>query len=285
MRRLLFPVLVAAIVVFAWRSLGNETTTPLPAAYSALAPATLSIRYAHGTVEVDGYSSHADALAFAAMIERAFPNSETRLALKPQILLPAHWGAATEKLLDIVAATHSAAATLSESGTTIRAVITDPARIERSLDQLEAILPGDAQLVIDLVEADPALARETCERLLRSIRRESVHFEQSSEELRTSSYATLDRLAEIATTCSDITLVITGHTDASGDEAWNRHLSELRAAAVAQHLARKGVDEERLKVAGLGDAEPVANNDTAYGRKLNRRIEIDIAAPGQAARE
>ncbi len=276
-------MLVAAIAVLAWRLPGDETPTSSPATYSALTPATLTISYAHGVLEVEGFASRADSHSIATLIDRKFADAESRLELQPQILLPEHWRAATESLLDIVAATHSAAATLSVSGASIRAVITDASSLEKPLTRLETLLPQGAKLDVDLVEANPALAPGTCENLLASIRRESIRFEQSSEHLRSSSYATLDRLAEVAMKCPDVTLVITGHTDASGDEAWNRHLSELRAAAVARHLTRRGIGQERLEVAGLGDAQPVANNDTPYGRKLNRRIEIDIALPGQAA--
>ncbi|MFC0633962.1 OmpA family protein [Brevundimonas balnearis] len=69
---------------------------------------------------------------------------------------------------------------------------------------------------------------------------------------------------------------IVGHTDSTGGDAINQPLSERRAASVAQTLINYGVMRERLYVAGVSSRNPVASNDTAEGRQLNRRVEILI---------
>jgi OOP family OmpA-OmpF porin len=70
---------------------------------------------------------------------------------------------------------------------------------------------------------------------------------------------------------------VTGHTDASGDETWNQRLSLKRANAVADYVATGGVARSRLTVAGVGSSMPIADDNTRYGRSLNRRIEIALS--------
>ena len=70
--------------------------------------------------------------------------------------------------------------------------------------------------------------------------------------------------------------MITGHTDARGAEAWNLQLSLMRARSVADYLVAAGVGVERLRVDGKGSANPVADNNTEIGRRMNRRIEFGL---------
>lgn len=70
------------------------------------------------------------------------------------------------------------------------------------------------------------------------------------------------------------TLSITGHTDSTGPEAYNQGLSERRANAVADYLAGRGVDRDRMTTAGAGESQPIADNGTREGRAQNRRVEI-----------
>ncbi|MEJ2186569.1 MAG: OmpA family protein [Gemmatimonadota bacterium] len=78
-------------------------------------------------------------------------------------------------------------------------------------------------------------------------------------------------------------LLIVGHTDAVGSEAYNQALSVRRADAAAQYLEAQGVSASRIHTSGKGESEPIASNDTAEGRQLNRRIEVAIYA-SEAAR-
>ena len=75
---------------------------------------------------------------------------------------------------------------------------------------------------------------------------------------------------------------VVGHTDSQGSDAINDALSLARATSVRRHLESKGVAAARLQATGLGAREPLAPNDKAYGRTLNRRIEIYLQAPGTA---
>lgn len=73
---------------------------------------------------------------------------------------------------------------------------------------------------------------------------------------------------------SDIRVV--GHTDSTGGAAYNQALSERRAASVARVLLDEGVSAGRVRTVGRGLTDPVAGNDTAEGRRRNRRVEIFV---------
>jgi len=70
---------------------------------------------------------------------------------------------------------------------------------------------------------------------------------------------------------------VVGHTDSSGDAAYNLQLSERRAATVAAEIQKKYPDA-RIEVEGKGETDPVASNDTREGRSRNRRVEIEVTA-------
>ena len=72
---------------------------------------------------------------------------------------------------------------------------------------------------------------------------------------------------------------IVGHTDSQGGEASNDALSLARANSVRRHLEAKGVAADRIEVLGRGGRDPLVGNDKAYGRALNRRVEIYLREP------
>ena len=78
-------------------------------------------------------------------------------------------------------------------------------------------------------------------------------------------------------------LLIAGHTDSVGTDAYNLALSERRANAAVAYLAGQGVSRSRMRARGLGETEPVAPNETEAGRSRNRRVEVAIFA-GEAQR-
>lgn len=84
----------------------------------------------------------------------------------------------------------------------------------------------------------------------------------------------LDRLAQALKDNPNTRVIIEGHTDSVGSEAYNQDLSERRAQAVADALRTRRVSPDRYEVRGLGKALPVASNDTSAGRQQNRRVEI-----------
>ncbi|WP_320170974.1 OmpA family protein [Maridesulfovibrio sp.] len=74
----------------------------------------------------------------------------------------------------------------------------------------------------------------------------------------------------------NLKVLVGGHTDSTGPAAYNQGLSERRAKSVADWLAGNGVAADRLVVKGYGEENPKYDNNTKEGRKLNRRVEIDV---------
>lgn len=72
------------------------------------------------------------------------------------------------------------------------------------------------------------------------------------------------------------TVVLTGHTDSTGPDAYNMDLSKRRAASVRDFLATQGISPDRMKTVGKGESAPEYDNSTLDGRKLNRRVVISF---------
>lgn len=78
---------------------------------------------------------------------------------------------------------------------------------------------------------------------------------------------------------NSLRMQVQGHTDSIGPEAYNIVLSTRRAEAVADHIAGKGIDRNRVTIIGYGEARPASENDSKEGRALNRRTEIELLSP------
>ncbi len=85
------------------------------------------------------------------------------------------------------------------------------------------------------------------------------------------------RLATVLQQNPQRTVLIEGFTDSTGKTQYNQELSERRAMAVGEALLAQGVARERIRQRGYGESYPVAANDTAQNRQLNRRVEIVLS--------
>ena len=114
-----------------------------------------------------------------------------------------------------------------------------------------------------------------------------VLFATDSAELQAGAGRNLDQLVDFLNEYPERTLLVEGHTDSTGNADYNRRLSQQRADSVRNHLAGRGIANNRVSTAGLGEDRPIADNSTAAGRQQNRRVEIIIAhgARAEATRE
>ena len=110
-----------------------------------------------------------------------------------------------------------------------------------------------------------------------------VTFDVNSDVLLGGVYSELDRVAAVLARYPQTTIIVEGHTDSTGSDAYNQQLSERRANSVARYLAQRGVNASRIKAIGYGEQRPVASNDTAEGRQKNRRVEIRISPDSSSA--
>jgi OmpA-OmpF porin, OOP family len=104
-----------------------------------------------------------------------------------------------------------------------------------------------------------------------------IHFDTDSAKLRPDSTPALDAVLGLMNNHPGSRWIIAGHTDNQGDAAHNQSLSQNRSASVIAWLKAHGVDASRLSSQGFGASRPVADNATANGRALNRRVEIEAA--------
>jgi outer membrane protein OmpA-like peptidoglycan-associated protein len=101
-------------------------------------------------------------------------------------------------------------------------------------------------------------------------------FDSGGSTLKPGAQRALDNLAQFLQKYSDRDIAIEGFTDSTGSKEQNQALSEKRAWAVKAALVARGLPSNRIDARGYGPSFPVAGNDTATGRQLNRRVEIVI---------
>jgi outer membrane protein OmpA-like peptidoglycan-associated protein len=103
-----------------------------------------------------------------------------------------------------------------------------------------------------------------------------IHFDTDSAKLRPDSIPALNAVLGLINNHAGSRWVIAGHTDNQGNGAHNQVLSENRAASVMAWLKEHKVDRSRMVAQGFGATRPVADNGTANGRALNRRVEVAL---------
>ncbi len=120
----------------------------------------------------------------------------------------------------------------------------------------------------------PAIKEEVIKKVTASAK--NIFFITGSNKLQNKSYAPLDEVVKILSDDAALKLDIEGHTDATGSDKVNLPLSQTRAKTVYDYLVSKGIDASRLTSEGYGSSKPVADNKTAAGRALNRRVEMKL---------
>lgn len=235
-------------------------------------------------LRLDGHTATAD--QERALLESArslFNEQQAGANFRPLGTAPESWAPISLAVLDALSGTRSADAVLTDTLLRIRGIGKSewPERIGR----LQRVAGHSIALDVEMIIPDDALhARHLCSRAFSALEHGPVGFVESQDVLRSSARPELDRIISLADACRESTVIITGHTDSSGSEAMNMALSLARAETVASYLAARGLTEERLITVGAGSSEPVASNETRYGRGLNRRIEIRLREGLQLAR-
>jgi outer membrane protein OmpA-like peptidoglycan-associated protein len=119
-------------------------------------------------------------------------------------------------------------------------------RVEREGDNINLIMPGN------------------------------ITFPTNQSALKADFYAVLDSVALVLEEYEKTVIVVAGFTDSTGSDSYNQKLSEDRANSVATYLKGKNILPARFEVVGFGEQSPVADNSTAEGRALNRRVELTL---------
>lgn len=130
---------------------------------------------------------------------------------------------------------------------------------EQLLQQFNAVLP----------------TRETPRGLV--VNMQDVLFDTAKYTLKEPAREALAKISGIVISHPGLNLQVEGYTDSTGSEQFNQKLSEQRANAVRDFLLSQGVNTQNMTAVGYGENYPVASNDTAQGRKLNRRVELVVS--------
>jgi len=110
-----------------------------------------------------------------------------------------------------------------------------------------------------------------CEKVIRL--NLGVNFAFDSDKIKPEYMDKIKVVSDFMAEHPDYSVLLEGHTDSVGAEAYNQGLSERRAAAVANALMSLGVDGSKISTTGYGETQPIADNSTAEGRAENRRVD------------
>jgi outer membrane protein OmpA-like peptidoglycan-associated protein len=105
---------------------------------------------------------------------------------------------------------------------------------------------------------------------------ETIYFDLNKAKIKQRSRKLLQAIVDALEAIPDVRVRVEGHTDDTGDAAWNQQLSEDRAAAVRDYLIEQGIPADRLEVAGYGNTRPKVENASDKTRAKNRRVEFVI---------
>lgn len=238
------------------------------------------IRWQHGELTLSGHTKslqhEQDLLQVAAS---SYPERLVTSDFQPLGVVPAYWQDVTIQVLYLLAESTSAQAEISVGAIRVHGITIDPLGWNKRFDALVKTLPPNISIVADTISIDPTVSiAEICARAFAAFEAGPIKFEESSTTFRSSAYPQLDRVVALANACGNSQISITGHSDSSGNDSWNQRLSLRRANAVGDYISGAGIDRARLQVAGAGSNAPIADDNTRYGRSLNRRIEITLTS-------
>jgi outer membrane protein OmpA-like peptidoglycan-associated protein len=113
----------------------------------------------------------------------------------------------------------------------------------------------------------------------------SVTFDTNSYAIKPSFAPVLDQVGQTLAQSPEVIAQVVGHTDSTGQPAYNQTLSVNRAQSVVNYLSTHGVAGQRLSAQGMGANQPIADNNTEGGRAQNRRVEVFLRATAQPGQQ
>ncbi len=218
-------------------------------------------------------------VAIVAAAKRKFFNEKIVDNLKASIGAPANFASAAAAALGDLARLSTGALVISDRSVTLSGDALHTLAATQIRGGLGAQLPSGWQANAEISVKPPAGSVDPaiCQQLFRELLgKGKILFDSGSATIDRDSTGLLDNLVDAASRCPSATIVIGGHTDADGDEATNRALSEKRARAVADYLMRAGIAADHVKAVGYGRSQPVAPNDNEESKARNRRIEFTV---------
>ena len=149
----------------------------------------------------------------------------------------------------------------------LEGVAKERTRLETEKSELRSLLLKQFNAILQ--------TRDTARGLI--VNMSDVLFPTGQHSLQPLAREKMAKVAGIVSGHPGLRLAIEGHTDSVGEDAYNQRLSEQRGEAVRDYLIQQGMPSASITTKGLGETQPVASNDTAEGRKQNRRVELVIS--------
>ena len=143
-----------------------------------------------------------------------------------------------------------------------------------AVDSHAVISTGNSNAEKALAEINPDNIRALD--IATALNMQIINFDTASTHIPEANKSILDQAAALMKRAPQVKLTVKGHTDAVGNAATNKTLSQKRAQAVVDYLVKQGVDPAQLQAVGYGQEQPIADNSTANGQFKNRRIEFEV---------
>jgi outer membrane protein OmpA-like peptidoglycan-associated protein len=194
---------------------------------------------------------------------------------RDQVRLEARTAEANRARRDATSAQAEAAAAQQQAASAQQQAASAQQQAMDAQEQTRQMQARTAQLEVILVELQ---AKKTDRGMVITIG--DVLFGTNQAELTAGGMSTLRKLADVMAQNPGRTVLVEGFTDSTGSSAHNQELSQRRANTVAMALSSMGVPRERVAMRAYGEAFPVAANDSATNRQLNRRVEIVLSNEG-----
>lgn len=113
----------------------------------------------------------------------------------------------------------------------------------------------------------------------------TINFDFDSSNLTPLAKNNLNKLSDVLVSNPDTNINVYGYTDSKGTDEYNLSLSQRRSESVINYLVSKGIAKSRLFAMGMGEKDPIADNDSDVGRAKNRRVEFAISANEKMVKE
>jgi OmpA-OmpF porin, OOP family len=232
------------------------------------------------TLTLSGYvPDNAVHAAIAAAAARKFFSENVVDNLKASVGAPSGFAGAVVPALGALSRLSTGTLVVSDREVRLSGDALYDAAANQIRNGLAKEFPQGFQLKADISVKPPSAPVDAtvCQQLFSELLvKGKIRFESGRADIVPDSAGLLDRLIETALRCPNVNIEIAGHTDADGDDAANKTLSEKRAQAVMDFLVKAGLPADRFTAVGYGSAQPVAANDTDEGKAQNRRIEFVV---------
>jgi len=194
---------------------------------------------------------------------------ETNVSVDARVIEP-DWPVAATGTLSALADLNDPSVTVSSAGeVTVRGEADDEDEMMSALSMSEAAFGASVTVLNEIT-----VKEQDTRSLFDGIDLAGIRFRSNSSELNPDSVEILEQVANALLQAPSVNVAITGHTDSLGNADRNLTLSATRAEQVRTFLISRSIGADRLTSRGIGSSEPIASNDNAAGRALNRRIEF-----------